>query len=84
MISESLSSYRNWESLVEELKRIVNLMLLVGHPTWYSAKESACQCKRMQDTGSISWLGRSPGVGNGKPLYILAWKIPWTEYLDEL
>ena len=23
--------------------------------------------------------GRSPGVGNGNPLSILAWKIPWTE-----
>ena len=23
--------------------------------------------------------GRSPGAGNGNPLHILAWRIPWTE-----
>ena len=78
MISESLSGDRNWESLDEELKKIINLMLLVGHPIWYSAKESA-NAGDARDTGSISWLGRSPGVENGKPLSILAWKIPWAE-----
>ena len=31
------------------------------------------------DTGSISGSGRAPGVGNGNPLCILAWEIPWTE-----
>ena len=33
------------------------------------------------DTGvsiSIPGSGRSPG-GNGNPLHILAWRIPWTE-----
>ena len=25
------------------------------------------------------WVGRSPGKGNGNPLYIFAWEIPWTE-----
>ena len=30
-----------------------------------------------EDPGSISGLGRSLGEGNGKPPYILAWKIPW-------
>ena len=30
------------------------------------------------NTGSISGLGRFPGEGNGNPLHILAWKIPWT------
>ena len=36
----------------------------------------------MQDTrnrGSIPGSGRSPGVENGNPLHILAWKIPWSE-----
>ena len=32
-----------------------------------------------RDTGSIPGLGKSPGVGNGTYLSILAWKIPWTE-----
>ena len=31
------------------------------------------------DSGSIPWSGRSPGGGNGNPLYILAWEIAWTE-----
>ena len=31
------------------------------------------------DTGSIPGLGRSPGEGNGNPLCILAWEIPWAE-----
>ena len=29
--------------------------------------------------GSIPGLERSPGEGNGNPLSILAWKIPWTK-----
>ena len=39
-------------------------------------KESACNAG---DLGSIPGLRRSPGEGNGSPLSILAWKIPWTE-----
>ena len=31
------------------------------------------------NVGLISGLGRSPGEGNGNPLCILAWEIPWTE-----
>ena len=31
------------------------------------------------DVGSILRLGRFPGEGNGYPLHILAWRIPWTE-----
>ena len=37
-----------------------------------------------RDMGSIPGLGRSPGVGNGNPLSILAWKIPWAEEPGEL
>ena len=33
----------------------------------------------MGDRGSIPVSGRSPGEGNGNPLHILAWKIPWIE-----
>ena len=36
------------------------------------------------DAGSILGLGRSPGGGNGSPLSILAWDIPWTEELGGL
>ena len=45
-------------------------------PGGSDGKECACI---MGDLGSIPGLGRSPGEGNGKPLSILAWKIPWTE-----
>ena len=31
------------------------------------------------DRGSILGSGRSPGIGNGNPLSILAWEIPRTE-----
>ena len=30
-----------------------------------------------RDMGSIPGSGRSLGVGNGTPLQVLAWKIPW-------
>ena len=32
-----------------------------------------------EDPGSIPGSGRSPGEGNGNPLSILAWRIPWRE-----
>ena len=31
------------------------------------------------DLGSSPALGRIPGEGNGNPLSILFWEIPWTE-----
>ena len=31
------------------------------------------------DTGLISGSGRFSGGGNGNPLPLFAWKIPWTE-----
>ena len=33
----------------------------------------------IRDPGSIPGLGGSPGGGNGNPLSVLAWRIPWTE-----
>ena len=33
----------------------------------------------VRDASSIPGLGRSSGEGNGNPLHILAWRIPWTE-----
>ena len=32
-----------------------------------------------RDAGLILGLGRSLGVGNGNPLHILTWRIPWTK-----
>ena len=31
------------------------------------------------DVGSIPGSERPHGEGNGNPLHILAWEIPWTE-----
>ena len=50
--------------------------LTLGFPGGSDGKESAYNAG---DPGLIPGLGRSPGEGNGKPLSIHAWKIPWTE-----
>ena len=41
---------------------------LWGIPGGTVVKESAYQCRRCRDTGSISELRRSPGIENGNPL----------------
>ena len=45
-------------------------------PGGSDGKESACSAG---DRGLIPRPGRSPGEGNGNPLRILAWEIPWME-----
>ena len=50
-------------------------------PSGSDGKESACDAR---DLGSIPGSGRSPEKGNGYPLQILAWRIPWTEEPDRL
>ena len=37
-----------------------------------------------RDMGLIPGLGRSPGIGNGKPLQYSLWRIPWTEEVGRL
>ena len=42
----------------------------MGFPGGASGKETICQCKLdVRDVGSIPGWGRSPGVGNGNPLW---------------
>ena len=55
---------------------MVYLMPMWGFPGGSYGKESSCNAG---DLGSIPGLGRSPGEGNGNPLHILTWRIPWTE-----
>ena len=43
-----------------------------GFPGGSDSKESG-------DLGSIPGSGSYPGEGNGNPISILAWRIPWTE-----
>ena len=52
---------------------------IVGLPRWLRGKESACNAGATGEVGSIPGSGRSPGGGQGNPLHILAWRIPWTE-----
>ena len=42
-------------------------------------KDPPAKAGDSRDVGSIPGLGRSPGEGNGNPLQILDWEIPWTE-----
>ena len=37
-------------------------------PRWHSGKVPICQCGRYKRHGFDSWVGKSPGVGNGNPL----------------
>ena len=48
-------------------------------PRWHSGKNPPANAGDARDAGSIRGLGRAPAVGNGNPLCILAWEIPWTE-----
>ena len=41
--------------------------------------DSKASAYNVGDRGSIPGSGRSPGEGNGNPLSILAWRIPWVE-----
>ena len=49
---------------------------LLGFPGGSASKESACD---EDDPGLTPGSGRFPGEGNGNPLCVLAWRIPWTE-----
>ena len=44
------------------------LFSFMGFPDGPSAKELACQCTRLRDTGLLPVTGRSPGGGHGNPL----------------
>ena len=50
---------------------------LAGLSRWFSAKESASQCRRWQ----VGFLGQEDPLEKEMATYssILAWKIPWTE-----
>ena len=54
-------------------------MWTLGFPDGSADKESACNVGDTGKSGLMAESGRSPGEGNGNPLHILAWEIPWTE-----
>ena len=41
--------------------------MAIGHPRWYSGKESACQCRRCKKHKFDPWVGKICGGGNGNP-----------------
>ena len=57
------------------------LITMKSFPGGSKVKASACKAG---DPGSIPGSGRSPGEGNGNPLSILAWRIPWMEETGRL
>ena len=61
------------------LENMWTLSTCVGSPGGTGGKESTCQYRRLKRHRFNSWSGRCSGVGNGKPLHILAWNIPSTE-----
>ena len=60
---------------------LFNMLSRFGFPGGSKVKASACKAG---DPGSIPGSGRSPGEGNGNPLSILAWRIPWMEETGRL
>ena len=57
----------------------LKIVLTTNFPGGLDGKASAYN---LGDPGLIPGLGRASGEGNGNPLWILAWKIPWMEEPD--
>ena len=65
----------DWQVDSLPLSHLGNPLKEVGSMVAQTVK-TACN---VGDSGSICGSGRSPGEGNGNPLPIPAWRIPWTE-----
>ena len=83
MDRRSLAGYSPWgckeSDMTEQLHFHFLSMQKGGLPCWLSSKESACNAGATGYAGLIPGLGRAPGGGQGNPLSVLAWEIPWTE-----
>ena len=55
-----------------------DLVTLVASQVVLAVKNLPANAGDARVEGSVLGSGRSSGVGNGNPLHILAWKIPWT------
>ena len=42
-------------------------------------KNKLANSRDSREVGSVTGLGRCPGVGNGNPFQYLAWKISWAK-----
>ena len=63
-----------YEAKVDAFRELLDFS--VGFPHSPIGKESPCN---VGELGSIPESGRSSGEGNGNPLSVLVWSIPWTE-----
>ena len=60
------------------------LITCLGSPGGSVVKSLPASVGDARDASLIPGWGRSPGVGSGQPLTLLAWRIPWTEEPREL
>ena len=75
-----LSCSERWCLQMYQDKYVVISLNSVGLQVVPVVKNLPANLGDMRDAGSIPGLGRSSGVGNGRPSSsILTWKIPWTE-----
>ena len=58
--------------------------IVKGFPGGTVVKNPSAYAGDARDSSSIPGLGKCPGGGNGNPLSILTWRIPWTEEPDGL
>ena len=54
-------------------------VLFMGFPGGTVVENPFANAGDTEDVALIPRFGRAPGEGNGNPLSILAWKVPWTE-----
>ena len=66
---------------IHNVNEIVKEIVFVkrGFPDGAMVKIPPANAGDTRDLGLNSGLERSPGIGNGNPLGILAWEILWTE-----
>ena len=57
--------FNSWVGTIHWKRDRLPTLVFLGFPSDLDSKESACDAG---DLGSISWSGRSPGGGHGKPL----------------
>ena len=65
-VEKSRKWLSNWTTTACQIIYLFLLMFILGFPGGSDSKESACNAG---DLGSIPGLGRSPGEGNGNPLW---------------
>ena len=63
--------HQSWQLLAWQLRASLR--------SWQRWLRQLRICFNAAGPSSVPGLGRSPGKGNGNPLRILAWRIPWTE-----